>query len=206
MTYFQQVLTETLLPTVICGPSGVGKGTLLSNLKKRLPNTFSVSISHTTREMRDGEIDGKHYHFITREAFESSINKKEFLEYAIVHGNYYGTALTSVQTITKKDLICLLEIDVHGAQLIKQSSMPCNFLFITAQNLMQTLKERLVNRGTENIIEIEKRLKTAEIELDFLTNNPSFFDYVIINDDLDESSLQMIEVFTQWYPLITGTK
>lgn len=114
-------------PTVLCGPSGVGKGTLLKRVKELLPNTIGVAVSHTTRKPRKGEVDGVHYHYTTREDFEANLD--DFVEHADVNGNYYGTSKSAISDVAP--LICVLEIDVQGAAQIKKGSPLANFLFVT---------------------------------------------------------------------------
>ncbi|ETO11939.1 Guanylate kinase family protein [Reticulomyxa filosa] len=172
---------------VVCGPSGVGKGTLLKNLKERFPNDIRSTISHTTRQPRTGEVNGKEYHFISKEKFENMLNANEFLEHAQVHGEYYGTSNLSLFTIASNDQIALLEID---------------YVFITMSGGIEKLKDRLKGRGTETNEQVQRRMKTAEKELTFFQENPTFFDKVIINDDFEKSSQEFVETFTTWFPTL----
>ncbi|KAI6656705.1 hypothetical protein LOD99_16009 [Oopsacas minuta] len=98
-------------PLVISGPSGVGKSTLLQRLLKEYPGQFEFSVSHTTRQKRDKEIDGKHYHFISKEQFQSEIKSNLFIEYTEYAGNLYGTSIKSVELVRKSGKICILDID-----------------------------------------------------------------------------------------------
>ena len=107
---------------VIAGPSGVGKGTLIARLMEAFPSSFGFSVSHTTREPRAGEVDGTDYHFTTREAMQRSIDSGNFLEYADVHGRFYGTSYRAVLSVTKQDnRICILDIDMQGVRSVKKS-------------------------------------------------------------------------------------
>ena len=190
-------------PTVVCGPSGVGKGTLLKRVKQLLPNTFGVAVSHTTRKPRPGEVDGVAYNFSTREAFEQGIKNGDFVEYADVNGNYYGTSIQAIDNVSNQNLICILEIDVQGAKIIKDSGkLDANFLFITTEGGLETLKKRLQGRNTETQEQIAKRLNTAEKEFKFLQANDKFFGQVISNDDLEESAQKLAATFKAWYPWI----
>ena len=193
-------------PCVVCGPSGVGKGTLLKKVREALPSTFGVAVSHTTRKPRPGEVDGVAYNFSTREAFEKGIANGEFVEYADVNGNYYGTSIKAVQDVQKKNLICILEIDVQGAKIIKDSGkLEANYLFITCDGGLQTLKKRLQGRNTESEEQIARRLNTAEKEFKFLEANKGFFGCIISNDDLQKSTHDLTQQFLSWYSWIEQT-
>ncbi|GAB5369151.1 hypothetical protein AAMO2058_001381100 [Amorphochlora amoebiformis] len=199
---------------VICGPSAVGKGTLLGMLRKKYPDLFGVAVSHTTRAPRPGEVDGKHYHFPTKEEFTNMKEKGMFLEYANVHGKYYGTSKAAVAKVCEKGGICILEIDVQGANTIKKSmgvtcsekkaekksSLNAKFLFITTSGGIKELERRLRGRGTESEDKIQKRLKTSKKELAFLEANPKFFDKVLKNDDLDTAADELSKTFASWFP------
>jgi len=192
-----------MLATVICGPSGVGKGTLLGKLKEHFPNRFSSTISHTTRDPRPGEVDGRDYFFVSTEKFESMLKANEFFEVAKVHENYYGTSNDILIQISSRKQIALVEVDVHGAdQIRKKGGLGENakYLFITMPGGIEQLKERLKGRGTEKEADVEKRMKTAVKELEFLEQNPKFFDKVIVNDDLEKGCKEMYDTFMTWYP------
>jgi len=201
-----------LIPCVVCGPSGVGKGTLLKQIKKLLPNTFGVSVSHTTRKPRKGEIDGVNYHYITREEFTKGIENQKFIETKQYADNYYGTSHTAIQDVKQNNLICILEIHVSSAQFIKDRALiDANYLFITCNdengdssidNKLDTLRQRLIKRNTEKPEQIEQRLKAAEEEFKFVEQNQDFFDCIISNDNLEESTAKLIQQFKTWYPWI----
>lgn len=192
----------------MCGPSGVGKGTLLRKIKDLMPHTFGIAVSHTTRHPRNGEQNGIHYHFTSKSDFEQGIKNNEFLEYANVHDNYYGTSFAAVEHLCKQNLICLLEIDVQGAQIIKQQKQRfiCRYLFISCSSPIKTLQERLNHRHTENEQQIQSRLKTAKEELLFLEENVDFFDYVLFNDDLAQAAYELASQFKDWYPWIIADR
>eukprot|EP00484_Ammonia_sp_Unknown_P020188 CAMPEP_0197035132 /NCGR_PEP_ID=MMETSP1384-20130603/13000_1 /TAXON_ID=29189 /ORGANISM="Ammonia sp." /LENGTH=727 /DNA_ID=CAMNT_0042465147 /DNA_START=15 /DNA_END=2198 /DNA_ORIENTATION=+ len=192
-------------PTVVCGPSGVGKGTLLKIVKKILPNTFGVAVSHTTRKPRPGEADGVAYNFATREEFEKGIENGDFVEYAEVNGNYYGTSIAGINNVSTKNLLCILEIDVQGAKIIKDAGkLDAKYLFITCDGGLDTLKQRLLSRNTETDEQIKRRLATAEKEFTFLNENDGFFDCVLSNDDLEASAQRLAQQFKEWYPWIVS--
>ncbi|KAK3241356.1 Guanylate kinase 2 [Cymbomonas tetramitiformis] len=171
------------LPVVICGPSGVGKGTLIGKLMKEFPDTFGFCVSHTTRKPRDGEVNAVHYHFSTKEKVAAEIAEGKFLEYAEVHGNYYGTSLAAVDAVAAKGKICILDIDVQGAEKVKLSSMKARYVFVLPPSF-EDLEARLRGRGTESEESLQKRLKNAHGEMK-KAEEPGFFDAVVVNDDLD---------------------
>eukprot|EP00484_Ammonia_sp_Unknown_P001465 CAMPEP_0197020854 /NCGR_PEP_ID=MMETSP1384-20130603/1719_1 /TAXON_ID=29189 /ORGANISM="Ammonia sp." /LENGTH=523 /DNA_ID=CAMNT_0042448561 /DNA_START=18 /DNA_END=1589 /DNA_ORIENTATION=- len=195
----QNIDSKQYKPTVVVGPSGVGKGTLLKALRARFPDKFAVAVSHTTRKARGGEVDGEHYHFVSKEQFESEIKEDKFIEYANTYGNLYGTSKKAVQDVMEQRKICLLEIDYVGAKSIKQSSLDANYLFITVDGEDATCKQRIEGRGTETKQQIEKRVKTAKKEFEFFRSNKDFFDAVISNDDLTKATAEIIQVFQKWY-------
>jgi len=195
------LLEKKVVPTVIVGPSGVGKGTLLTKLKEDF-GCFAIAVSHTTRAPRPGETDGVSYNFVTREEFKTMIKNNGFIEHAEFGGNMYGTSVKAVEDVAKDGKICLLEIDVQGAESIKALGMEVRFIFITTSgNTYSILKDRLLNRGSESKEQIDKRLLTAKGELKFLDDNPEFFDFVLRNDDLEEAYKQLMSKLGSWYQL-----
>lgn len=163
---------------VISGPSGVGKGTICKKIMELINAKFSVST--TTRSPREGEVEGKDYFFVTKDEFKEKIAEGEFLEYNIYNDNYYGTSKKVILNMINVGTNALLEIDVNGAYNIKKK-FPDALLIYIAPPSMEVLRQRLIDRGTEEIDVIENRLKIAEEEL----KRVDFYDYVIINDDLD---------------------
>lgn len=165
--------------TVVSGFSGAGKGTLMKALLDKYD--YGLSISATTRVPRETEEDGREYFFLTRERFESMIEQNELIEWAEYIGNYYGTPKRYVeeQLAAGKDVI--LEIEVQGAFRIREQFPDALLLFIAPPNA-EELKNRLVNRGTESMDKIEKRLNRASEESIFMKE----YDYIVVNDDLDE--------------------
>eukprot|EP00850_Spirogloea_muscicola_P006229 SM000029S10524 [mRNA] locus=s29:650901:657901:+ [translate_table: standard] len=170
---------------VICGPSGVGKGTLISKLQQDYPDRVGFSVSHTTRKPRNGEVNGTHYHFTERAWMETAVKDGEFLEHADVHGNMYGTSLAAAEAVNKLGKMCVLDIDVQGAQQVKKSPMDALFVFISPPSF-EELERRLRGRGTETEINIQKRLGNAKAEIE-KGKDPSLFQHVLVNDDLENT-------------------
>ena len=163
---------------VISAPSGTGKSTLCHRLMEETPG-IRFSVSHTTRSPRKGEVDGIDYHFVTRAAFDSMVKQGEFLEWARVHGNCYGTSRTSAVKMLEKGMDVLLDIDIQGAMQVKRIFHQAAFVFILPPSL-KVLEQRLRRRGTDSEETIMLRLKNARQELKALKK----YDFLIINDDL----------------------
>jgi guanylate kinase len=172
-------------PLVIVGPSGVGKGTLIAMLQREFPDKFGFSVSHTTRSPRPGEVNGVHYNFVDKIEMERDVSSGKFLEYANVHQNMYGTSFASVKRVTKAGKVCLLDIDVQGAELVKKSGMDAAYVFIAPPS-MEELERRLRGRGTETEDAVLKRLANARIEM-AAKDKPGFYDAVIVNTDVDKA-------------------
>ena len=192
-------IATTYPPVVFSGPSGVGKGTLIELLTKRFPdNQFGFSVSHTTRSPRDGEVDGVHYNFTDVDTIKQEIEEGKFVEYANVHGNYYGTSVAAVERVRSEGKICILDIDVQGVRNVKKSTLDAIYLFIAPPS-MEVLEQRLRGRGTETEEAVLKRLKNAQDELDYGLGDGNF-DRVFTNDDLDSTFAALLQQFRDWYP------
>lgn len=170
---------------VISGPSGAGKGTLISCLTQRFPGIW-VSVSATTRTPRPGEVDGVDYYFLTEEEFEQTIADDGFLEYALVHGKHYGTLKRSVDEHISRGEQVILEIDVQGARQVKQSMPDAHFIFIEPPSI-EELERRLRGRNTETEEQINKRLDTALLELSAKME----YDVQLVNEDLETTYGQL---------------
>ncbi|GAB4843842.1 Guanylate kinase 2 [Ancistrocladus abbreviatus] len=170
-------------PVVISGPSGVGKGTLISKLTKEFPFMFGFSVSHTTRAPRENEINGDHYHFVERSLMEKEIKEGKFLEFASVHGNLYGTSVEAVEVVADSGKRCILDIDIQGARSVRASSLEAVFIFVCPPSF-EDLEKRLRARGTETEEQIQKRLQNAKVELE-QGRSPGLFDHILVNDDLE---------------------
>lgn len=167
---------------IVSGPSGAGKGTICKELIQR-DDSIIVSVSATTRAPRNAEMDGKSYHFITKQMFESMIENGGFLEYAQVYDNYYGTPKDFViEKITNGENV-LLEIDIQGALQVKQKYPEGIFVFVLPPS-METLKNRIVGRGSETPESLEKRMSSAYREIEQIKN----YDYFIVNDTVEHST------------------
>lgn len=171
-------------PVVISGPSGTGKSTLLKKLFEEFPDKFGFSISHTTRKPRPGETDGVEYHFTTVDNFKQLIDNNEFIEWAQFSGNYYGTSKKAVKDVAKIGKICLLDIDMQGVKLVKNSDLNGKFLFVAPPSI-EELKKRLTGRGTETDESISKRLEAALREMEF--SKTGAHDKIIVNNDLEKA-------------------
>ena len=169
----------------VSGPSGVGKGTIVKTLIQRRKDVVE-SVSCTTRLPREGEVDGKHYFFLTREEFEKRIQENGFLEYDEHFGNLYGTPRAFVEETLKTKSI-IMEIEVVGALLAKKQ-FPQMVLVMVVPPSVEELKRRLVGRGSESEEEVQNRLARMEFEL----SHADEYDYVIVNDDL-ETAIAEIE-------------
>lgn len=173
---------------VISGPSGVGKGTVLHDLMNTQSNLV-YSVSATTRKKRDGEIEGVSYFYKTHEEFEDMISRGDFLEYAHVHNNYYGTPREFVENKINEGKIVILEIDVQGALNVKKNTDNGVFIFLAPPSL-QELKRRIVGRGTETDEDINIRMSNAKKELDHIKD----YDYLVVNDHLNSAITSVNEI------------
>ncbi|KAG6001515.1 hypothetical protein E4U54_001065 [Claviceps lovelessii] len=178
-------------PLIISGPSGVGKGTLYKRLFDNHPDTFCLSVSHTTRGPRPGEQDGVDYHFVTSEAFEDLIARDGFVEHAKFGGNRYGTSKMTIEEQTRKGKVVVLDIEMEGVKQIKQSSIAARYIFIAPPSL-SALEARLRGRGTEDEASVQKRLAQAQLELKF-SETPGVHDKIIVNDNLDAAYKELEE-------------
>jgi len=180
---------ETGAILVLSGPSGAGKSSLISKIIDHIgPHYFSIST--TTRPMREGEVDGVHYHFVTEEAFKQDIEEEHFLEYATVHGNYYGTSIKPVKEALKDGKLVIFDIDVQGHDAVQNRLGDITTsVFVTTPSLRE-LKQRLDGRGTDAEEIIEKRIHMAKREVQRISE----YDFLIINDDLDEAASYLISI------------
>jgi guanylate kinase len=173
---------------VITGPSGVGKGTLIRELLQRVPD-LELSVSATTRSPREGEADGREYHFLTPEEFEQRVEEKDFLEFATYSGNRYGTLRSEVERCLDAGRSVVLEIEVQGAQQVRAAKPDSVQIFIAPPDAA-VLRERLIGRGTDSTEAIDERLKVAEQELAAQDD----FDHQIVNEDVSRAATELADV------------
>lgn len=176
--------------TVLSGPSGVGKGSLVARLRELVPDVW-VSVSCTTRAPRAGESDGVQYHFVTREQITRMIEDGELLEHDEHFGNIYGTPREPVLRHIAAGVPTLLEIELHGARQVRETMPDARFVFLappSAQELMQ----RLSARGTESAAEFDARMQRSRLELAAAAE----FDHVVVNDDLERAAAEVAAIAT----------
>jgi guanylate kinase len=171
---------------VITGPSGVGKGTLIGELLRRVPG-LELSVSATTRPPREGEADGRDYHFLSREEFDRRANEGEFLEHATYSGHRYGTLRGEVERRLAAGISVVLEIEVQGARQVRAAMSGESVLVFIAPPTAASLRERLVGRGTDSADQIDQRLRTAELELAAQEE----FQHVVVNDDVERAASEL---------------
>lgn len=184
-------------PLIVCGPSGVGKSVILKRLFEEFPGRFGFSVSHTTRQPREGEVDGRDYHFVSREEMEADIRLHLFLEHAEIHGNLYGTSRRAVQSVFNAGQNCLLDVDVQGVESLRKAfgstaagstqETYVPFCIFIAPPSLEHLEERLRGRGSETEETLQRRLSTAKQEMFILEDKPHLFDRIIVNDDLEKA-------------------
>lgn len=191
------VAKRPLDAVVFSGPSGVGKGTLIKKIRDMHPDKFAFSVSHTTRAMREGEVDGVHYHFTDKAEIEKKIANEEFLEACNVHGNIYGTSKQALKDVSDSGKIAIIEMDVQGAQKLKKQQGNLHFYYIFISADETELEKRLTGRGSDNAERIKTRMETARQEGKFIVENPNFYDKVIHNDDLERTANEILSLLRE---------
>eukprot|EP00559_Dactyliosolen_fragilissimus_P006044 CAMPEP_0184866236 /NCGR_PEP_ID=MMETSP0580-20130426/21489_1 /TAXON_ID=1118495 /ORGANISM="Dactyliosolen fragilissimus" /LENGTH=215 /DNA_ID=CAMNT_0027365813 /DNA_START=213 /DNA_END=860 /DNA_ORIENTATION=- len=204
--------SDILEPLIVCGPSGVGKGTIISRFMNDYGGSddFGFTVSHTTRKPRPGEVDGVHYHFTDQYCMTQDILKGNFLEHAEVHGNLYGTSFDSLKTVQHNlKKIPLLDIDVTGVKNIKLQQMRphgagvpelrAKFVFIAPPS-MEILRQRLEDRGTETKESLDRRTQNASKEMVYGTTEGNF-DCLIINDTIHQACQDFKKAVKSMYDL-----
>lgn len=166
---------------VISGPGGVGKDTLIPRLLERNPQ-LCYSVSYSTRRRREYEVDGEHYSFVDVPTFQRMIEKSDFLEYATVNGNLYGTSAARVEAAQRAGYDVILKIEVQGADLVRQRRPDGVYIFIAPPSMDELIRRR-IERGAESPEEIQARQELAQWEMSFADR----YDYIVVNDDLDRA-------------------
>ncbi|PWQ94269.1 guanylate kinase [Leucothrix arctica] len=174
---------------IVSAPSGAGKTSLITAMLETVKG-IKVSVSHTTRPMREGEVDGQHYHFVDKEAFEKDIEKSLFLEHADVFGNYYGTSHTAVNDQLSQGIDVILEIDWQGAQQIRQLAPNTRSIFVLPPSISE-LENRLTKRNQDAADVIAKRVAQAKEDVTHYNE----YDHVIINKDFDTALTELKSIF-----------
>ncbi|GHE97455.1 guanylate kinase [Thalassotalea profundi] len=175
---------------ILSAPSGAGKSSLITALLKQ-PNKrkLQVSVSHTTREPRPGEINGEHYHFVSVEDFKKSIEQKHFYEWAEVFDNYYGTSEVAIDEQLAKGIDVFLDIDWQGAQQVRMKKPDVTTIFISPPS-RATLEDRLRKRGQDSEEVIAQRMAQAQSECSHFQE----FDYIIINDEFEQALADLVTI------------
>lgn len=174
---------------IVSAPSGAGKSSLVKALIDSEPHV-RVSVSHTTRAMRPGEVDGEHYHFVDHAQFTSMLEQSEFLEHAQVFGNYYGTSQRALEKTLAEGIDLILEIDWQGAQQVRRLMPKAKSIFILPPTL-EALRHRLTNRGQDSGEVIEQRMREAVSEMSHYVE----YDYILINDDFAHALSDLKAIF-----------
>lgn len=173
---------------VLSAPSGAGKDTILKKLLE-MDDKIYLSVSATTRKPRQGEINGVHYHFLTKEQFEQKIEQNQLLEYASYAGNYYGTPLEYIEIERNKGKDVILEIEVQGASEVRKKCQDATSIFIVPPSF-EELENRLLGRGTDDLETIKKRLEIAKVEL----LEQDKFDNVVVNDIVERACNEILDI------------
>ena len=175
---------------IICGPSGVGKGTVVARLLASNPNLY-FSVSATTRQPRNGEVDGVHYHFLSREQFQSWIAEDAFLEHAEFVGNYYGTPKKYVDAAMAQGRDVILDIEIQGSEQVHRQRPEAVRIYVAPPSWAE-LERRLIGRGTEDMEKVRSRLERGKQEF----AAASSFDYFVINDTVDHAVTEITAIMT----------
>ena len=175
---------------IISSPSGGGKGTLIKEILKIVPN-IGYSVSYTTRQMRDGEENERDYFFVSRAEFSALIEKEEFLEFAEVHGNLYGTSINQVENEISAGNDVILEIDVQGAESVRRK-MPNSIGIFILPPSFEVLRNRLTARATEKREDLSLRLRNSVNEV----RQYEYFDYVVINDEVTRATADLQNIIS----------
>jgi guanylate kinase len=183
---------------VISGPSGCGKSTLIRRVLANLGDV-RFSVSHTTREKRESEVEGEDYYFVNRESFRRMVRRGQFAEWALVHGAYYGTSKKELAKGRSKDIV--LDIDIQGARQIRKKIPAAVLIFILPPSF-EGLRRRIEGRGLDSAEAVRKRMATARDEV----RSYASFDYVLVNDDLDRAAEELEAILRCRRALLSARK
>ncbi len=186
----EQPLASSTRLTVLSGPSGVGKGTVVAEVRRLFPHVW-VSVSCTTRRPRPGEVDGVQYHFVSDAEFDELIANDRLLEYATFAGYRYGTPRKPVEQHLAAGRPTLLEIELQGARQVRQRMPQAQFVFLSPPSVAE-LRDRLAGRGTEGTDAMEARLQLAQVELEAHGE----FDVVVVNDDVQRAAAEVVSLLS----------
>ena len=191
MDYINKIL-------IIVGPSGVGKDTVMQKVFEKYPGYFKKGVTHTSRQMRKGEKEGFNYYYVSKEEFLKLDSEGGLVEHNYYNGNYYGLSKMEIEKGLKGDKILYAIIDINGAKSVYNLKIPANFIGILPPS-DKVLEKRLRKRGSETEKKIKERLDIAKSEVTEI-NKTDFFNYKVINDDLDKAVAEMIENLKTLYP------
>ncbi|CAK7231341.1 hypothetical protein SBRCBS47491_007898 [Sporothrix bragantina] len=192
--YDMEVNPQNHFPVVVAGPSGVGKSTICDQLKHRHPNLFCTSVSHTTRNKRPGEVDGKQYHFVSEDTFRKMFRNGDFLEDTYYDGHHYGTSRQTITEEKARGKIVLLDVNLDGVRSLKKSTaVSPRFVFIRPVDIF-VLEKRLRSRNTETEHQIQSRLALARFEMEYACETGEAYNKIIVNDCL-ETAVKEFEKF-----------
>lgn len=199
-------------PIIISGPSGVGKGTIRQKLLDSHPDIFTLSVSHTTRSPRVGEVEGVDYYYVSQSDFTTLVSHNGFMEYTSFGGNFYGTSRQTIAEQMAKGQVVLIEVEMEGVKQIKAdlgTNLEPRYVFIKPPTF-EMLEARLRNRATESEEDIQKRLSQARNELQF-ANSPDAYDKIIVNDDLENAYKELLEFIYStpascWWPALVSSQ
>eukprot|EP00049_Salpingoeca_infusionum_P002349 m.55853 g.55853 ORF g.55853 m.55853 type:complete len:256 (-) comp11527_c0_seq1:255-1022(-) len=195
-------MSSSRLCVVVTGPTGAGKSTLLKRLFAEFPSKFAFTVSHTTRNPREGEVTGREYHFTTKESMQTMVDAGEFIEWTQFSGNMYGTSKMAINDIMSRDQVCVLDVDLNGVKSMKaiEEYKPL-FIFVTPPST-EVLKQRLIERGTETEETMAARL--ASVEESFAFAKTFDFDLTVVNDKVDDAYKQLKDFLVQALPSISS--
>ena len=179
----------SIRPVVLSGPSGCGKSTLIKKLQNEFPGKFGFSVSHTTRQPRPGEVDGKDYHYTDQETMTKQIENNEFIETATYNNNMYGTSKRAVQDVLNAGQLCIMDIDSQGVKSVKNTDLNCLLIFVKPPS-MEELEKRLRGRGTETEESIQRRLGLSKVEFEYAAQ-PGAYHYTVVNDQLERAYTEL---------------